>query len=109
MELNSLSDVKLAGRALAAGWLNGHEEKRKRAVEAMLEVVVSGSDQKMKIEAFEALVRADQADLKREEVSIRKQEADDNKRLRYLEILQHLPPGEISKLTSGNAEDVEAG
>jgi hypothetical protein len=61
----------------------------------------------LKLKAFEALVRADQADLKREEVEIKKQAADDDKRLRLLAILQYLPPGAIGKLESGDEESAD--
>lgn len=103
MNIETLADVKLARRALVAGWLDGCEEKRQRAVNAMFDVIENSPDDKMKVEAFEALIRADQADTKRTEVAIKQQEADDAKRLRLLEILRHLPPGELSKLTSSDA------
>ena len=83
------------------GWLDNCEEKKKAAVSAMFDVIETSFDPELKVKAFEALVKAGQADTKRMEVAIRQQEADDEKRLRYLEILQHLPPGEISKITSG--------
>tara|TARA_R110000822_G_scaffold105309_1_gene232874 strand:+ start:98 stop:400 length:303 start_codon:yes stop_codon:yes gene_type:complete len=94
----------LTGRALIKGWLNGNgfEEKRKAAVESLFNVIENSVDEELKLKAFEALVKADQADLKREEVEIKKQAADDDKRLRLLEILQHLPPGAIGQIESGD-------
>ena len=107
MPLESIADIKLTGRALVAGWLTGFEERRRKAVEALLDVVENNSDPELKRQAFEALVKADQADLKREELELKKQEADDNKRLRLLDILGRLPPGEVAKLASGGEGDAE--
>jgi hypothetical protein len=103
MQLNTLADVKLVGRALTSGWLDNCKTKKRDAVNAMFEVVKSGDDE-MKVKAFQALTRADLADLKREEIAIKKQEVDDARRLRLLELLKHLPPGELAKLASGDAE-----
>jgi hypothetical protein len=100
MRLETLSDVKLTGRAIVAGWLDGFEDRKRRAVEAMFDIIENCDDLKMKREAFDALTRADIADQKRLEVALRRQAADDNKRLRLLEILGSLPAGEISKLAS---------
>lgn len=107
MPLESIADIKLTGRALVAGWLTGFEERRRKAVEALLDVVENNSDPELKRQAFEALVKADQADLKREELELKKQEADDNKRLRLLDILGRLPAGEVAKLASGGEGDAE--
>lgn len=111
MPIDTIADVKLIGRALVAGWLNGDgfEEKKKKAVESLFGVIETSGDDEMKVKAFEALVKADQADLKREEVAIKKQEADDNKRIRLLEILRYLPPGEIGKLAPVDAESGDGG
>ena len=107
VNLDTIADVKLTGRALVSGWLNGCEEKRRAAVESLFRVIETSDDEELKLKAFEALVRADQADLKREEVEIKKQAADDDKRLRLLAILQHLPPGAIGKLESGDEESAD--
>lgn len=109
MQIDTLADVKLTGRALVSGWLNGCDEKRRSAVEALFRVIENSADEELKLKAFEALVRADQADLKREEVEIKKQAVDDDKRLRLLEILQHLPPGAIGQIESGDAESTDFG
>ena len=102
MQLDSISDVKLAGRALK-DWLKQDDPKRQQAVEAIYDVVINNADPEMKTTAFKALLQADAVDLKRQEVEIKKQAADDHKRLRLLEILRHLPPGELGKLTSGDS------
>lgn len=102
MQLDSISDVKLAGRALK-DWLKHDDPKRQQAVEAIYDVVINNADPEMKTTAFKALLQADAVDLKRQEVEIKKQAVDDHKRLRLLEILRHLPPGELGKLTSGDS------
>jgi hypothetical protein len=102
VDIETISDVKLAGRALK-DWLKHDDPKRQQAVEAIYDVVINNADPKMKTAAFTALLQADAVDLKRQEVEIKKQAADDHKRLRLLEILRHLPPGELGKLTSGDS------
>ena len=102
MAIGSISDVKLVGRALK-NWLKHDDPNRQKAVEAIYDVVINNADPEMKTAAFKALLQADAVDLKRQEVEIKKQAADDHKRLRLLEILRHLPPGELGKLTSGDS------
>ena len=63
-------------------------------------VIETTQDPEMAVKAFQVLVRADQADLKREEVAIKKQEADDNRKLRLLEFARSLPVGEIDRIAS---------
>lgn len=108
MDIETISDVKLAGRALK-DWLKHDDPKRQQAVEAIYDVVINNADPKMKTAAFTALLQADAVDLKRQEVEIKKQAADDHKRLRLLEILRHLPPGELGKLTSGDSRFAAVG
>ena len=109
MSLDSIADIKLTGRALVGGWLKDFEERRRRAVSELFDVVEQNPDPEMKRQAFEALVKADQADLKREELELKKQEADDNKRLRLLDLLGRLPPGELAKLASHSEGDAAGG
>jgi hypothetical protein len=109
MQLDSLSDVKLIGRALTQGWLAGHEERKRAAINALFDVVENSVDEEMKIKAFTALVKADQADLKRKEVEIKKQAIDDAKRFRLLELVRNLPAGELAKLAPGDAGVADAG
>jgi hypothetical protein len=108
MEIQSQSHLNLVSRSLNRGWLDGQDDRRKQAVEAILAVVENSDDPEMKVKAFQALIRADQADLKREEVAIKKQEADDNRRLRLLEFARSLPVGEVARIASeikaGNSE-----
>ena len=100
MPIASKADIRIAGRALRGGWLDDLEDRKKQAAQSLFEIVESSQDPALKLEAFQALVRADQADLKREEVAIKKQEADDNRRLRLLEFARSLPVGEIDRIAS---------
>jgi len=109
MRLDSLADVKLVGRALTQGWLTEHGERRASAINALFDVVEHSGDEEMKIKAFTALVRADQADLKREEVAIKKQAVNDAKRLRLLELLRQLPPGVLDRIASRDTGFIESG
>jgi hypothetical protein len=109
MELNSVSDVKLVARALTSGWLDGFEERRKKAVHDLFDVVENCEDPDMKVKAFTALVRADAADLKRQEVVLKKQEADDAKRLRLLELVKQLPAGILAKIAARDPEFADSG
>ena len=100
MEIRSRSDLNLVSRSLNRGWLDGFDERRQQAVESILAVIENTQDPEMAVKAFQVLVRADQADLKREEVAIKKQAADDNRRLRLLEFARSLPPGEVARIAS---------
>lgn len=108
MRLDSLADIKLVGKALTQGWLTDHGERRASAINALFDVVEHSNDEEMKIKAFTALVRADQADLKREEVAIKKQAVNDAKRLRLLELLKQLPPGVLDQIASRDAGLIES-
>lgn len=101
MDIETKSDVRLVGRAMT-NWLTVDDPKRQQAVDAIYDVVLNNPDPEMKAAAFKVLLQADAVDLKRQEVEIKKQAADDNKRLRLLEILRHLPPGELGKLASAH-------
>lgn len=109
MELNSLADVKMVGKALTAGWLDGFEDRRRKAVHDLFDVIENSGDEEMRVKAFSALVRADAADLKRQEVAIKKQAVDDARRIRLLELVKHLPPGILARIASGDTEPVESG
>ena len=108
IESETISDVKMIGRALSQGWLTDRHDRKVRAVDALFDVIENSDDDKMRIEAFAALVRADAADLKREEVAIRKQVADDEKRLRLLELVKSLPAGTIDRIATRDAGTIDA-
>lgn len=100
--MQSLKEVKLVGRALVKGWLNDFEERKRKAVHDMFDVVENSTDEKMKVEAFSALVRAGEADRKRDELETKKQALDDAKRFRLLELLKHVPSGTLAEIASAN-------
>ncbi len=102
--MESLSDVKIVGRALVKGWLNDFESRKQKAVHDMFDVVENSANEKMKVEAFNALVRAGEADRKRDELDLKKQALDDAKRFRLLELIKHVPPGTLAEIASGHAE-----
>ena len=105
MRIDTVNDVRLVGRALAEGWLNSDPKKKAAAVDAILQVVEESPDPEMQIKAFDVLVKADLADIRRSEMEIKKQVADDERRLRLLEIIEHLSPGEVAKLASDYEAD----
>ncbi len=109
MEIDTLSDVKITGRALIGGWLDNHPEKRDAAIAKLFEVIETSPKDDVRIKAFQALVQADQADLKRTEVALKKQALDDAKRFRLLELLRHLAPGEVAKITATDEGDSDTG
>ena len=109
MEIKTASDVKMIGKALTAGWLDGFEDRRRKAVHDLFDVVENSGDEEMRIKAFTALVRADAADLKRQEVAIKKQAVDDARRLRLLELVKQLPPGVLARIAAGDAAFTEGG
>lgn len=109
MEIKTASDVKMIGKALTAGWLDGFEDRRRKAVHDLFDVVENSGDEEMRIKAFTALVRADAADLKRQEVAIKKQAVDDARRLRLLELVKQLPPGVLARIAAGDAAFAEGG
>ena len=109
MEIKTASDVNMVGKALTAGWLDGFEDRRRKAVHDLFDVVENSGDEEMRIKAFTALVRADAADLKRQEVAIKKQAVDDARRLRLLELVKQLPPGVLARIAAGDAAFAEGG
>lgn len=108
MQLDTIPDVKLVGRALK-DWLQNDEDKRRQAVDALYDVVITNEDPEMKSMAFKALLQADVVDLKRQELEIKKRALDDARRLRLLELVKQLPPGVIARLTSGDETSVDTG
>ena len=101
MDIESIPDVKLVGRALK-DWLRPDNPKRQQAVEALYDVVITNADPEMKSMAFRALLQADTVDLRRQELELKRQALDDAKRIRLLELIKQLPPRIIACLTSGD-------
>jgi hypothetical protein len=104
IEVRTKKDVRLLGRAMSEGW----NIDRKAVLKSLMDVM-KGSDEKLRIEAASVLVRADLADVKREELELKKQALDDERRLRLLEIARHLPSGELARLASSHGYAGEAG
>ena len=98
---------ELTGRALASGWLDNCEERKRRAVDELFDVVENSPDPDLKIKAFAALVRAGDADVKREELALKKQALDDARRIRLLELVKHIPAGTLAQIASRHAGDAD--
>ena len=107
MRLDSIADVRMIGRALMSGWLDNCEQRKNQAVHDLFDVVENSQDDEMKVKAFTALVRAGDADRKREELALKKQALDEVRRLRLLELIKHIPPGTLAAIASGHTEDVD--
>ncbi len=103
MELRTIADIKLVGRALGSDWPT--DEKKAEAVDALLEVMRL-KDPELTIHAFNALVKADLANVKRGELEERKLAREDKQRLRVLEFLKSIGPDEVSKLASSSGVSV---
>ena len=106
MRVGSVADIQLTGKALVRGWLEDFDERKRKAVHDLFDVVENALDDKLKIEAFAALVRAGDADRKREELAIKTRALDEVRRLRLLELLKHVPPGTLAAIASRNADIV---
>ncbi len=84
-----------------SGWLEDFTERKKKAVNEIFNIIETSDDPRMKREAFNALIQADIADLRRLELQYKRQDADDEKRLRLIEIIGRISPGDVGKLLSG--------
>ena len=104
--MDSIADVRMVGRALMSGWLDNCEQRKNQAVHDLFDVVENSPDDEMKVKAFTALVRAGDADRKREELTLKKQALDEVRRLRLLELIKHIPPGTLAAIASGHTETV---
>ena len=106
MELDTLNDLRLTSVAVNS-WLTNDPKKRAEAIEAMFAMATTHPDEQLRLKAFELLLKADLVDLKREEVELKKQAADDDRRIRLLEVIGRIPAGEVAKLAALDAESVE--
>lgn len=106
MRLESRADVRLTGRALVSGWLDKCAERKHQAACDLFDVVENSEDAGMKVDAFNALVRAGDADRKREELELKRQALDEVRRLRLLELIKHIPPGTLAAIASRHADVV---
>ena len=106
VELRNRRDIRLVGRAMREDWPTT-PKKKNEAMRALMDVI-SLRDPELTIEAVKVLIKADEANMKRQELGIKQQAVDDARRLQLLEIARHLPPGELARLASnhsGNAVD----
>jgi Zn-finger domain-containing protein len=93
----------MIGRALVKGWLDSFEDRKRKAVHDLFDIVENSTDEELKVDAFAALVRAGDADRKREELDLKRQVFDEAKRLRLLELLKHIDPGTLAAIASRHA------
>ena len=107
MRFESVRHIQLTGKALVQGWLDDFDERKRRAVHDLFDVVENSADEAMKVAAFTALVKAGEADRKRDELAIKKQALDEARRLRLLELIKHIDPGTLTAIASGHTEIVD--
>ncbi len=100
--IETLKDIKLASRAMREGW----DIDRAAVVAELMNILQTGNTE-CKLEAAKTLIRADLAELKHEEVAIKKQAADDERKLRLLEYLRSLPPGDVAKIASDHKAAID--
>ena len=93
--LETVSDVRLVGRALKDKW-DVNRQKIKSALMAAL------SDPDLTIDAAKVLILADALDAKREEIENKKQAKENEQRLRLLELARSVPAPELARLASEN-------
>lgn len=96
MEIATKADIRLVGRAMREDWKTTPKRKAE-VMEALLDIVRT-KDPELTLEVAKVLIKADEANLKRHELELKKQAADDARRLQLLGILKSLPVGEIAKI-----------
>lgn len=101
--------MRMIERALVSGWLENCEARKRQAVHDLFDIVENSADEKLRIDAFAALVKAGEADRKREELSLKRQAFDEARRLRLLELIKHIPSGTLAAIASGHADIVGDG
>lgn len=109
MKLENAADVKLAARALRSGWLKNAADKRQAAINCLFDIVENSDNDKLRVMAFMALVRADEADIKRDIVEAKKRAMNEERKLRILELIRTLPPAEIENLAEQHKRSINAG
>jgi hypothetical protein len=93
--LETVSDVRLVGRALRDKW-DVNRQKIKSALMTAL------NDPDLMIDAAKVLMLADSLDAKREEIENKKQAKENEQRLRLLELARSVPATELARLASEN-------
>lgn len=104
MRIESKKDLRMVSRAVREDW----NYDRTEVVAALMELV-QNRDPDLMLGAIEVLQKGDLIDLKREEVSIKrellelKKLGDENAlRLRLLELARNIEPAELARLASKN-------
>ena len=100
MIIDSKRDVKLLGRAMREGWDVDREK-----VNAALMDVIDRRDPDLMLDAIALLLRADQINVKREELA---QKTGENERARLLDIAKHIPARELIALASESGVVIDA-
>lgn len=104
MEIQTVADIKMIGRAFREDWPTSIDRKEE-AVTALMNVFAL-RDPQLTIAAFEAFIKADTANIKRAELEAKEKERDDKRRLRILEFLKSLGPDEVGRLASESGFDI---
>jgi len=92
MEIRSLADVKLVGRAIRKGW-NVPDEIKSECVAQLAAIAAGAEKDSDRVAAIKALMVADSIDAKRDK-------DDEDRRLQLLELAQRIPIGELTRLAS---------
>jgi hypothetical protein len=106
LEIQTRADVRLLGRAVREDWPTSPQKKRE-AMKALMDVIAL-RDPELTIEAVKVLIKADEANMKRQEIGLKQQALDDARRLQLLELARHLPVGELARIASDNSHDAGA-
>ena len=106
LQVESLNDIRLAGRAMKEGWNVTPEHKQE--ILSQLMGHLRDPDPKYSIAAAKAIMAADALDAKREAINNAKAGGDDDRRLRLLELARRVPVGELAKLASDNGTIIDA-
>lgn len=100
MIIDSKRDVKLLGRAMREGW----DVDREKVIAALMDVI-ERRDPDLMLDAIALLLRADQINVKREELA---QKTGDDERTRLLAIAKQLPARELIALASESGVVIDA-
>ena len=86
------ADIRLVMRAMRSGW-NVPDEVKQDCVAQLASIAAGAEKDSDRVAAIKALMMADAIDHKREK-------ADEDRRLRMVELAQRIPAGELAKLAS---------
>lgn len=94
-QIETRSDLRLAGRALRNKWNVDRE-----AIKAALMTAIQ--DPELMLEAAKVLLVADSLDVKREELEAKKEARENDQRLRLLAVARSVPATELARIASEN-------